>query len=63
MPCPLYSKRQQECLLLDQAAIDEDDDGTSEADRLRLDLCLGDSKEHLACPVFQRQAIERTKAY
>lgn len=63
MPCPLYSKQEQACLLINQAAVDDDDDAVGEAERIRHDLCLGDGKEYLACPVFRRRTIEGTKAY
>ncbi|UCH35489.1 MAG: hypothetical protein JSV65_03820 [Armatimonadota bacterium] len=63
MACPLYSTHEQECLLLNQAAVEDDEDVVSEADRLQQDFCLGTGNEHLACPIYRRRAIERTKAY
>jgi len=63
MPCPLYSKREQECLLLNEAAVEDDENVVSEAERVRQDFCLGSGKEYAACPVFRRLAVEREKAY
>lgn len=63
MACPLYSKREQECLLLNEAAVEEDESVVSEAERLRQDLCLGERKEYAACPVYRRLTVERAKAY
>jgi hypothetical protein len=63
MACPLYSKREQDCLLLNQAAVDDEESVVSEAERVRQDFCLGDGKEYAACPVFRQLTIERAKAY
>jgi hypothetical protein len=63
MACPLYSKREQECLLLNEAAVEDEESVVSEAERVKQDFCLGNGKEYTACPVFRRLAVERAKAY
>jgi len=63
MACPLYCKREQECLLLNEVAADDEDDAQVEADGVRQDYCLGDGHEYAACPVFRRLTVEASKAY
>ena len=61
MACPLYSKREQECLVLSEAATDVDD--ALEVENPGAEFCFGDGKEYKACPIFRRLAIERAKAF
>jgi len=63
MACPLYSTREQECLLLNVAAIEDDEDVVAEADRVRREWCLAGGKGYSACPVYRHRAVERTKAF
>lgn len=63
MPCPLYSKREQECLLLAQVAAEDEEDAMAEVERMRADHCLGGGDEFRACPIFRRLTVESTKAY
>ena len=50
-------------MLLNQVAIEDEDDSGADAERVRSDFCLGVATEYLACPVFRRLAIERSKAF
>jgi hypothetical protein len=63
MACPLYSKREQECLLLDQVATEDEDSAGVEGEPIRPESCLGEADEYRACPVFRRHEVEASKAF
>jgi hypothetical protein len=50
-------------LLLNVAAIEDDEDVVAEADRVRREWCLAGGKGYSACPVYRHRAVERTKAF
>jgi len=55
--------REQECLLLDQVAAEDEDSAGVEGERIRPELCLGEADEYRACPVFGRREVEASKAF
>lgn len=64
MPCPHWSKRHNECLVLHQLSSPEEEEGleVEEIDKFRLEYCLHGAA-FAACPTFKRQLIEQAKAY
>lgn len=62
MPCPLYSEREQRCLLLSPIA-DADVGAAADArERVRPEWCAGNAAQYLNCPVFRQRGAERSKA-
>lgn len=64
MPCPFYSKADNECSLLSVARLSDDDHPEQEEpEAVDLALCLGRGDEHRTCAIFRRRAVEQTRAF
>jgi hypothetical protein len=66
MPCPFYSKADNECTLLVVAPVADDDQPEQdepEPEVVDRNLCLDRHGAHRGCAIFTRRAIEQTRAY
>jgi hypothetical protein len=63
MPCPHWSKRHHECILVRELASDGDEDlEVQEVEKFQLAYCLSETA-FLTCPTFKRHLIEQARAY
>jgi len=64
MPCPHWSKRDNECALLRHLAPSDAEQELEirEIDSFRLDYCLS-APAYATCPTFKRHLIDQAKAY
>jgi hypothetical protein len=64
MPCPFYSKADNECSLLAVASLDDDDHPEQdEPEPVDLALCLDNTGAFRNCEIFKRRAIEQHRAF
>jgi hypothetical protein len=65
MPCPFYSKAENECALLPIAPTADDDrpEQQDEPEVIDRAVCLDTREAFRSCSIFKRQAIEETRAY
>jgi hypothetical protein len=55
VPCPHYSRDNNDCLLLQEPLRDDEEGGSTPADEpLNWEWCLAQDKGYRKCPVFRR---------
>jgi len=63
MPCPHFTKRDNECAVFEQLPSEEEQSELVEPEQAPRRLCHSSGREYLHCPFYQRRLLEVRRAF